>query len=384
MQGKCCKDWIEAIRDTIVILGTDAFPLSQEHALAHGERTAMSLLGRALFTAGQASRTVWYGAQYAIAQRLAPPLDGPLPAPGSIPGWPVILRDLRRLQQRDWDNVEAGYYPAPADAIASPAKMLRNAGRFLKEVPAVNLRRRLGANSEVFDDRTRGTRPRYYLQNFHYQSGGWLTEESAAVYDHQVEVLFTGGADAMRRQALVPIGDWLRANGAEGRVLLDVACGTGRFLHDVKRAHPKLRLIGLDLSESYLARAKRNTRRWAADFTALLAKAEALPFADDAGPDLIASIFLFHELPRKVRRHVIAEIARVLPPGGRAVIVDSLQIGDHAPYDKLLDRFPLAFHEPYYADYIRDDLEAVATGAGLTHVSTTRAFFSRVMSFDKR
>ena len=112
--------------------------------------------------------------------------------------------------------MENGYYPPPADILASPIKMLRNAARFIRDVPAVNLRRRLKANSDVFQDVTTARRPRYYMQNFHYQSGGWLTDDSAALYDHQVEVLFTGGADAMRRQALVPIGDWLRVHRAEG------------------------------------------------------------------------------------------------------------------------------------------------------------------------
>ena len=44
--------------------------------------------------------------------------------------------------------------------------------------------------------------PDYYTQNFHYQSGGWLTEESARIYDVQVETLFFGAAGAMRRQAI--------------------------------------------------------------------------------------------------------------------------------------------------------------------------------------
>ena len=33
-------------------------------------------------------------------------------------------------------------------------------------------------------------RPRYYMQNFHYQTDGWMSEGSAELYDFQVEVLF--------------------------------------------------------------------------------------------------------------------------------------------------------------------------------------------------
>ena len=39
--------------------------------------------------------------------------------------------------------------------------------------------------------------PDYYLQNFHYQSDGWLSSKSARLYDYQVESLFLGTADAM-------------------------------------------------------------------------------------------------------------------------------------------------------------------------------------------
>ena len=51
--------------------------------------------------------------------------------------------------------------------------------------------------------------PDYYRQNFHFQSDGWLSEHSAAIYDTQVEVLFTGAADVMRRRAFKPIAEWM-------------------------------------------------------------------------------------------------------------------------------------------------------------------------------
>ena len=62
----------------------------------------------------------------------------------------------------------------------------------------VEARRRRGDGAEV-RDAAPATYPAYYRQNFHFQSGGWLTDHSAAIYDTQVEVLFTGAADVMRR-----------------------------------------------------------------------------------------------------------------------------------------------------------------------------------------
>jgi ubiquinone/menaquinone biosynthesis C-methylase UbiE len=80
---------------------------------------------------------------------------------------------------------------------------------------------------------------------------------------------------------------------------------------------------------------------------------------------------------------VLREFARVLKPGGRLVLVDSLQCGDEPDYDGLLDLFPQSFHEPYYKSYTTEDFIALCGECGLTHAGDTRAFVSKVMAFDK-
>ena len=97
----------------------------------------------------------------------------------------------------------------------------------------------------------------------------------------------------------------------------------------------------------------------------------------------VISIFLYHELPAPVRRRVTAEIARVLKPGGIFVFIDSLQLGDREGYDGLLEAFPVRFHEPYYAQYTRDDLDAMFTEAGLAPRDQSQAFLSKVVTRQK-
>jgi ubiquinone/menaquinone biosynthesis C-methylase UbiE len=104
-----------------------------------------------------------------------------------------------------------------------------------------------------------------------------------------------------------------------------------------------------------------------------------MPFAD-AEFDVVTCIYLFHELPIQIRRAVVAEVRRVLKPGGSVIFVDSLQPGDEPDYDGLLDVFPLAFHEPYYASYLREDLDRLWC-PGFTPGDRLPAYFSKVLSY---
>jgi ubiquinone/menaquinone biosynthesis C-methylase UbiE len=92
---------------------------------------------------------------------------------------------------------------------------------------------------------------------------------------------------------------------------------------------------------------------------------------------------MMHELPPEVRCTVIAEASRVLKPGGRLVLMDSLQRGDEPDYDGMLERFPQYYHEPYYQSYVSEDFLAIARRSGLTHRRETKAFVSKVMMFNK-
>jgi ubiquinone/menaquinone biosynthesis C-methylase UbiE len=88
-------------------------------------------------------------------------------------------------------------------------------------------------------------------------------------------------------------------------------------------------------------------------------------------------------LPRQVREQAAREMARVLRRGGRLVFVDSLQIGDAPEFDGLLDLFPAAYHEPYYRDYVRQEVASLFTRAGLQPVSSGRAHMSKVVVMAK-
>jgi ubiquinone/menaquinone biosynthesis C-methylase UbiE len=349
---------------------------------------ASRLATRVAYGASQLPRVAWYVGHNAIMRRLSglARSSGTSTRPRAttdapVPGRRRLYADMATLFQQDLANVEAGIYPLPADHDGSLPALLNRSRLFFADLPEIHRRRESGEHQQVLSEEMRGRRPGYYLQNFHYQTGGWMTRESALRYDTQVEVLLHGTANATRRQALPPLHEVFAGRDQRRLRLVDLGCGTGRFLDSAKQVWPRLPCLGIDLSEAYLAEAKRHLRRWGW-IDCVVANGEALPLAD-ASQDAATVVFMFHELPPKVRRIVFAELARVLKRGGRLVVLDSLQIGDEPDYDGTLELFPQNYHEPYYAGYLKEDFPAMAAACGLTHVRDVNAFVSKVMVFDK-
>jgi ubiquinone/menaquinone biosynthesis C-methylase UbiE len=331
------------------------------------------------YAAAQTARVAFYGAHYLAARLIAREMFSGLEAPSRrMPSLAATLAAMRDLFVQDWKNVEAGLYPTPVD-IGAAIQRASVSARFLADAPRVVSRQQRKAHDEV-KQRANGL-PRYYQQNFHFQTDGYLSESSARLYDFQVEALFAGTADAMRRRAYVPIAQHLATTETKHPVLLDVGCGTGGFLSFVKSVQPDLRAIALDLSEPYLARAQR-ALRGETDVTFVAAPAEAMPLPD-ASVEAAVSIFVFHELPPKVREAVASEIARVLKPGGIFVLADTIQYGDAPDFDGLLEIFPSLLHEPYYSSYAGADLNSVFAPAGLSRQSTEIAYLTKIAKFRK-
>jgi ubiquinone/menaquinone biosynthesis C-methylase UbiE len=311
--------------------------------------------------------------------------DEPKFRPQAPEGDPQRIRTaFLELFAKDRLNIEAGLYPAPNDIKLERAiSALRNSANFFRDLPRVDRRRLERKGTEIRGDaRTAGERyPSYYLQNFHFQTDGWLSEESAKLYDTQVEILFGGAADAMRRIALGSLARAVKGTDQRRVKLIDFACGNGRFLQQVMDAFPRMPATGLDLSPAYCAEARTRLGDWP-QVEIVTGAVEQTPF-ESGSFDAATCVYLFHELPPRVRRDAAREIARVLKPGGVFVLADSLQSGDATDLDRMLEYFPIGFHEPYYGSYLGEDLKSLFSQAGLELEETERAFLTKVMRFRK-
>ena len=144
------------------------------------------LVTRVAYGARQLPRVAWYVGHSLALRRLSeatrrqegqkarrrPRTDLPVPDRNKI------YADMAALFLQDLANVEAGFYPLPVDHDGSLPTLLHRSRLFFKDLPAIHRRRKRRAKTEVVTEETRGKRPPYYLQNFHFQSGGWMTEDS--------------------------------------------------------------------------------------------------------------------------------------------------------------------------------------------------------------
>lgn len=101
--------------------------------------------------------------------------------------------------------------------------------------------------------------------------------------------------------------------------LLDIGCGTGLFADRIRSALPRARVWGLDLVAAMLARGKDRWRRHAGAITPIQGDSERLPFASGSF-DVVTCANSFHHYPQQGR--AVAEMRRVLRPGGRLMLVD--------------------------------------------------------------
>ncbi|WP_017324805.1 class I SAM-dependent methyltransferase [Synechococcus sp. PCC 7336] len=289
----------------------------------------------------------------------------------------LVRQRYEQLLAVDYRDAEAGYYPK---SLLFDLPWLDFARTYpLVWLDLLSIRDRISRkqHQEFSPDIDTEGYPQYYLQNFHHQTDGYLSDRSAELYDLQVELLFGGSADAMRRRIIRPIVEIAGTKPDKFTRILDLACGTGRTLRMLRAAFPSAQLFGTDLSPAYLRKANQLLSERPGELPQLLqANAEALPYAD-ATFDLVTSVFLFHELPGNARQNALNETSRVLKPGGTIAICDSIQLGDSPELLESMENFASTFHEPYYRDYIRDDLGDRLQAANCEVLNVSTHFVSR-------
>lgn len=213
--------------------------------------------------------------------------------------------------------------------------------------------------------------PKYFNRNFHFQVDGYTSEQSAEIYDHQVEILFAGMAAPMRRLLLNELAPFKNSK------ILELACGTGSATEVVAKFLPDADITATDMSFEYIDYAQKHRAFDNVTYKQLDAATQT------ERADCVFHVFLTHEVPSKERKEILARQLDSLNEGGRGVIVDSIQVGDIDFLSEVLYDFPKYYHEPFYKHYIEHPLEDILKELGARNIKTTYRLFSKCVSFSK-
>lgn len=132
-------------------------------------------------------------------------------------------------------------------------------------------------------------------------------------YDVLCSIFGFGGGLKRKALAIAAIRD--------GETVLDIGCGTGVFLKMAAKRISSARFIGVDPDADALRIAEKRLRKYESIVVLKKGFAEELPI-ESGSVDVCVSSLAFHHMPDAAKKKAVAEIFRVLRPGGRVLIAD--------------------------------------------------------------
>jgi arsenite methyltransferase len=189
----------------------------------------------------------------------------------------------------------------------------------------------------------------------------WASPIVAMIYDNTQTVL------RKLLTALQPPVEWL--NIPEGGIVLDVGCGPASITASLARAvGPSGLVLGIDRSEAMLARAVHAESGPQIAF--LHADAQRLPLRDRT-VDAVVSVAVLQLVPDPVI--ALAEMARVLRPGGRLAVMVPTAGRAARIWHRLWNAGPHMFDEDELGDILEDHGFAIVRTKNLGPLQWVRA-----------
>jgi ubiquinone/menaquinone biosynthesis C-methylase UbiE len=210
--------------------------------------------------------------------------------------------------------------------------------------------------------------PPYARVETHRQPGGYVGDALAGLrFDYGTRVFHGKAGDddglhkALAAKAAIPL---------DGRVarIMDIGCSIGQLTCELKRRFPDAEVWGSDISAPMVRYAHYRAAVQNLDVHFLQKAAEDLDELPAGSFDLVTVYILFHEVPLPVVDRTIANVFRLLRPGGTFWITDFPTLDDQTvgmKYTDFLGAVDSADNsEPYAPEFVTSRLEERLARAG--------------------
>ena len=262
-----------------------------------------------------------------------------------VPAVGIWKRLMRSQQQMTWQRIREAVYQREAELECRLAEAANTAPDRLHYSPDFKV-------------------PPYATYEIHLQPGGYVGDALAGyVFHHGTKVFYQGANDQDELHKSVAALVRAPEDGQVGRVL-DLGCSIGQATTALKDRFPDAEVWGLDVALPMVRYAHMRAVNAGANvhFVQQLAEQTDFPAAHF---DAVLAFILFHEVPAHLFPRIIAEVFRVLRPGGAFTIVDAPHAANLPAANRLWVQFDSEFNgEPYALDFVSCDLLRLLTEAG--------------------
>lgn len=209
--------------------------------------------------------------------------------------------------------------------------------------------------------------PDYVTKVDTHQHGGGLWSDPCDAFAYETSASGYSFSLFNSRAPMALYAETARALVPQAKTIVDMGCTIGGSTRALKRAFPDARVTGVELCAPPLMLAHLRALEEGLEIHWRQANAEKLSF-DDGSVDLVASHWLYHEMPPAAIRNSLREARRVLRKGGGFMAYDMYLLSGGAIGRWLHAGYAARNNEPFALSYVSMDMKAELAAAGFAGV----------------